>query len=165
MTTGQKIALIISGFVALAGGIGFIMFKDYKKTSKPKENDDTKPGDILSEKIEKGSEGEGAKGVQVIINDIASWRGWGGTRRKAPNGVNVKFPIDADGKFGRDSDAAARLIFASYPSANSITRNNARLKWAYSAGYYNKQLPEALKNSPSKAQYQAEFIKGQKASK
>lgn len=165
MTTGQKIALIISGFVALAGGIGFIMFKDYKKTSKPKENDESKPGDILSEKIEKGSEGEGAKGVQVIINEIAQWRGWSGSRKKAPNGVNVKFPIDADGKFGRNSDAAARLIFASYPSANSITRNNARLKWAYAAGFYNKQLPEALKKSPSKASYEAEFIKGGKARK
>lgn len=165
MTTGQKIALIISGFVALAGGIGFIVFKDYKKISKPKENDESKPGDILSEKVEKGSEGDGAKAVQIIINEIAAWRGWSGLRKKAPNGVNVKFPIDVDGKFGRDADAAARLIFASYPVANSITRNNARLKWAYSAGFYKKQLPESLKISPSKAQYQAEFVKGQKASK
>ena len=165
MTTGQKIALIVSGFVALAGGIGYNIYKDYKKVSKPKENDDTKPGDILSEKVEKGSEGDGAKAVQIIINEIAAWRGWSGLRKKAPNGVNVKFPIDVDGKFGRDADAAARLIFASYPVANSITRNNARLKWAYSAGFYKKQLPESLKISPSKAQYQAEFIKGQKASK
>ena len=169
MTNGQKIALIISGFVALAGAVGLVIFKDYQKINASKKNlvgeDENASTDILEEKITKDSEGEGAKAVQVIMNQIAQWRGWSGTTQKAPNGVNVKFPVNDDGKFGKKSDAAARLIFASYPNAGYITRNNARLKWAYSAGFYKKELPESLKNSPSKAQYQAEFIKGQKARK
>lgn len=189
MTRGQKIALIVAGFVALAGGIGYVLFRHSKKDefdlggNLPYRDNDSGSGsggttstetvtppkptaqDILDEKIKKGSKGDGAKAVQVIINQIAQWRGWNGTTRKAPNGVNVKFPIGQDGDFGSQSDGAARLIFASYPTNNSITRHMARLKWAYSQGYYKKPLDPNLKNSSRKAEYEREWNNGSKASK
>lgn len=158
MTTTQKIALIISGFVVLAGGIVYVL---YRNSNKGKE--DGAGG--LDEKIQKGSKGDGAKAVQVIINQIAQWRGWNGTTRKSPNGVNVTFPINQEGTFDRKSDAAARLIFASYPTNNSITRHMARLKWAYAQGYYKKPLDENLKNSSRKAEYEREWTNGSKARK
>jgi hypothetical protein len=191
MTKGQKIALIVAGFVALAGGIGYVLFRHSKKDELPMDGippyrdgdysggntgggttptetvTPTKPtaSDILDEKIQRGSKGEGAKAIQVIINQIAQWRGWNGTTRKAPNGVNVKFPLDQDGNFGAQSDGAARLIFSSYPVNGNITRHNARLKWAYAQGFYKKQLDQNLKNSTRKAEYEREWNNGSKASK
>jgi hypothetical protein len=189
MTTGQKVALIVAGFVALAGGIGYLMFRSSKKEEKldvegnviedgsggglfgglfSKEDEkDKKPlsaDEVLDEKIKKDSKGEGAKAVQTIINQIAAWRGWRDTT-KTVNGVNVKFPIKADGDFGKKSDAAARLIFDSYAKSGFITRHKARLKWAYSAGYYKNNIPEQLKDSSRKDEYYDEHIKGSKASK
>jgi hypothetical protein len=38
------------------------------------------------EVVKKGSKGDAAKGVQVIINEIARWRGWSGQTKKASNG-------------------------------------------------------------------------------
>lgn len=190
MTKGQKIALIVAGFVALAGGIGFILFRRSKKEELPNMGDgdtyypgkDSSSGsassttqtvetpkptssDILDEKIQRGSKGDGAKAVQTIINQIAQWRGWNGTTRKAPNGVNVKFPLSQDGNFGAQSDAAALLIFSSYPTARNITRHNARLKWAYAQGFYGRPLDSNLANSSRKDEYRREYDKGAKARK
>lgn len=190
MTRGQKIALIVAGFVALAGGIGYVLFRHSKKEELPdlggnlpyRDNDSGSGGttsteteavsqpkptssDILDEKIQKGSKGDGARAVQTIINQIAQWRGWNGTTRKAPNGVNVKFPIAQDGDFGNRSDAAALLIFDSYKTDRNITRHKARLKWAYAQGFYKKPLDSNLANSSRKNEYRREYDKGAKASR
>jgi hypothetical protein len=128
-------------------------------TSKP--SNDT----IADETVKKGSKGDAAKGVQVIINEIARWRGWSGQTKKAANGKSVKFPISTDGDFGTNSDTAARLIFDNYQADLNITRHKARMKWAYAAGFYKKTFPDGLKNVSRRADYTNEFIRGGKASK
>jgi hypothetical protein len=192
LSKGQKIALIVAGFVALAGGIGYLMFKnsgdgegggdegggnegggneaDSGSSGNPNSTNTTKPTtptaeDILNEVVKKGSKGDGAKAVQFIINDVAGWRRWNGSTRKSTNGVNVKFPLTADGIFGAQSDAAARLIFDSYKNTGSITRHKARLKWAYSQGYYGKPLNSNLKNSSRSSEYLMQWSKGSMARK
>jgi len=136
------------------------------------QTETTKPSssDIADEVVKKGSKGDAAKGVQVIINDIARWRGWSGQTKKAKNGKSVTFPIrvDAtlpDGGFGTNSDTAARLIFDNYQADLSITRHKARMKWAYAAGFYKKPFPDGLKNVSRRADYTNEFFRGGKASK
>jgi hypothetical protein len=121
--------------------------------------------EIANEIVKKGSKGDAAKGVQVIINEIARWRGWSGQTKKAANGKSVKFPISTDGDFGTNSDTAARLIFDKYQTDSKITRRNARLKWAYAAGFYKKQFPDGLNKIYKTADYANEFLRGGKASK
>lgn len=193
MTKGQKIALIVAGFVALAGGIGYVLFRNSNKGKEGSEDDEKyedrdensggastnttttttptapKPtpsaSDILDEKIKLGSKGDGAKAVQTIMNDIATWRKWRGTTRKAPNGTNVTFPLEVEGDFGSQSEGAALLIFDSYKTDRNITRHKARLKWAYTQGYYGKPLNSNLANSSRKSEYKREYDKGAKARK
>lgn len=194
MTKGQKIALIVAGIVTLVSGVGFLVVRNRRKKSEdnPYEEEYTNPvvsevynssstqtetptskpsnDSIADETVRKGSKGDAAKGVQVIMNEIARWRGWSGKTKKAPNGVSVTFPIrvDAtlpDGGFGEKSDAAARLIFDNYQADLNITRHKARMKWAYAAGFYKKPFPDGLKNVSRRADYTNEFIRGGKASK
>jgi hypothetical protein len=132
---------------------------EIETTSKPSSDS------IADESVRKGSKGDAAKGVQVIINDIARWRGWSGQTKKAANGKSVKFPISTDGDFGTNSDTAARLIFDNYQADLSTTRHKARMKWAYAAGFYKKPFPDGLKNVSRRAEYTNEFIRGGKASK
>ena len=189
MTKGQKIALIVAGVVTLVGGVGFLVFRNRAKkdeeiieedllpvvsqvsnnlsNNSQTETETTKPSssDIADEVVKKGSKGDAAKGVQVIINEIARWRGWSGQNKKAPNGKSVKFPISTDGDFGNNSDTAARLIFDNYQADLNTTRHKARMKWAYAAGFYKKAFPDGLKNVSRRADYTNEFIRGGKASK
>jgi hypothetical protein len=187
MTKGQKIALIVAGVVTLVGGLGFFVFRNRAKKdeeiieedlipvvsqvsnnlSNNSETETTKPSssDIADEVVKKGSKGDAAKGIQVIINEIARWRGWSGQTKSAPNGKSVKFPISTDGDFGTNSDTAARLIFDNYQADLNTTRHKARMKWAYAAGFYKKAFPDGLKNVSRRADYTNEFIRGGKASK
>lgn len=191
MTKGQKIALIVAGIVTLVSGVGFLVVRNRRKKSEdnPYEEEYTNPvvsevysgstnnpqtetstskpssDSVADETVKKGSQGEAAKGVQVIINEIARWRGWSGQTKKAPNGKSVKFPIGTDGDFGTNSDTAARLIFDNYQADLSTTRHKARMKWAYAAGFYKKPFPDGLKNVSRRADYTNEFIRGGKASK
>jgi hypothetical protein len=191
MTKGQKIALIVAGVVTLISGVGFFIFRNRTKNEEENTSDEEftnpvelqvsnnsssnsqtetttlKPSSdvIADENVKKGSKGDAAKGVQVIINEIARWRGWSGQTKKAANGKSVKFPISTDGDFGTNSDTAARLIFDNYQADLSITRHKARMKWAYAAGFYKKAFPDGLKNVSRRADYTNEFIRGGKASK
>ena len=189
MTKGQKIALIVAGIVTLVSGVGFLVVRNRRKKSEdnPYEEEYTNPvvsevynssstqtetstskpssDSIADETVRKGSKGDAAKGVQVIMNEIARWRGWSGQTKKAANGKSVKFPISTDGDFGNNSDTAARLIFDNYQADLNITRHKARMKWAYAAGFYKKPFPDGLKNVSRRADYTNEFIRGGKASK
>ena len=144
MTKGTKIALIVAGIVTLVGGIGFLVFRNPAKkdeeiieedlmpvvsqvsnnlsNSSQTETSTSKPSNdsIADETVRKGIKGDAAKGVQVIINEIARWRGWSGQTKKAPNGKSVKFPISTDGDFGTNSDTAARLLFDNYHNNHSF---------------------------------------------
>lgn len=188
MTKGQKIALIVAGVVTLVGGVGFLVFRNRAKKDEEVIEEDLIPvvsqvsnnlsnnsetdtetsksyEEIANEIVKKGSKGDAAKGVQLIINEIARWRGWSGQTKKAANGKSVKFPISTDGDFGTNSDTAARLIFDKYQTDSKITRRNARLKWAYAAGFYKKQFPDGLNKIYKAADYANEFFRGGKASK
>lgn len=120
----------------------------------------TQPETIdINKKLRKGSRGEEVKRVQFIVNYIAGFRG--ATSYKTPSGYTVKFPINADGDFGSDTQAGVYFSFDTFKNAGYITLDIARQKLAYIAGFYNKPFPSELVNTKNYAQYQTMYKAGQ----
>lgn len=113
----------------------------------------------INKKLRKGSRGNEVKRVQFIVNYIAGYRG--ATSYKTPSGYTVKFPINADGDFGSDTQAGVYFAFDTFKDAGYITLDIARQKLAYIAGYYDKPFPSELVNTKNYAQYQTMYKAGQ----
>jgi len=120
-------------------------------SSKPKQVEPTGPD--LDKKLFKGAKGDEVKRLQVIINEIQAMRG------KKTLG-KVKFPLTVDGDLGPGTFAAALDCFPSLKSNGFVTLHEARLKWAYSLGYYDKPFSGSLVNSARVKQYQAQYKLG-----
>jgi len=121
--------------------------------TKPKQIEPTGPD--LDKKLFKGAKGDEVKRLQVIINEIEAMRG-----RKTLG--KIKFPLTVDGDMGPSTFAAAMDCFPSLKADGFITLHVARLKWAYSLGYYNKPFSGSLVNSARVTQYQAQYKLGAK---
>jgi hypothetical protein len=121
--------------------------------TKPKQIEPSGPD--LDKKLFKGAKGDEVKRLQVIINEIEAMRG-----RKTLG--KVKFPLTVDGDLGPSTFAAALDCFPSLKSNGYVTLHEARLKWAYSLGYYNKPFSGSLVNSARVVQYQAQYKLGAK---
>ena len=121
--------------------------------TKPKQIEPSGPD--LDKKLFKGAKGDEVKRLQVIINEIEAMRG-----RKTLG--KVKFPLTVDGDLGPSTFTAALDCFPSLKSNGYVTLHEARLKWAYSLGYYNKPCSGSLVNSARVVQYQAQYKLGAK---
>jgi hypothetical protein len=124
-----------------------------------KETDTT--GDIydIREKLKPGSKGSGVGRLQLIINEIANIRGDQGFT--ANSGQKIKFPISQDRDFGPATNLGALYAFPSYKENGFITLYNARLRWCYIKGYYNRTFPSSLANTINLDDYQAAYKSGQ----
>ena len=122
-------------------------------SSKPKQVEPVGPD--LDKKLFKGSKGDEVKRLQVIINEIEAMRG------KRSLG-KVKFPLTTDGNLGPNTYAAALDCFPDMKANGYVTLHQARLKWAYALGYYNKPFSGSLVNSARVTQYQAQYKLGAK---
>lgn len=118
-------------------------------------------GDVydIREKLKPGSKGSGVGRIQLIINEIAVIRGDQGFT--ANNGQKIKFPIDQDRDFGNATNLGALYAFPSYKENGFITLYNARLRWSYLKGYYNRPFPTSLANTKNLDDYQAAYKSGQ----
>jgi hypothetical protein len=130
--------------------------------SKPtinKEVDTT--GDVydIREKLKPGSKGSAVGRVQLIINEIANIRGDRGFT--ANNGQKITFPIQQDRDFGNKTNLGALYSFPSYKENGFITLYNARLRWCYIKGYYNRSFPSALADTINYNDYQSAYKSGQ----
>lgn len=100
--------------------------------------------DSIDLKLKKGSKSGSVTKVQYIINQIQSMRG----QRSATDpgtGKKVAFPISADGAFGNETAAGARVAFGNeYQRNGYITLRKAREQLARTAGYYQKPFPSNL---------------------
>ena len=129
------------------------------KPVETKEVDTT--GDVydITEKLKPGSKGSGVGRIQLIINEIAVIRGDQGFT--ANNGQKIKFPLDQDRDFGNATNLGALYAFPSYKENGFITLYNARLRWCYLKGYYNRPFPTSLANTKNLEEYQAAYKAGQ----
>ena len=129
------------------------------KITETKEVDTS--GDIydIREKLKPGSKGSGVGRLQLIINEIANIRGDQGFT--ANSGQKLKFPIAQDRDFGPATNLGALYAFPSYKENGFITLYNARLRWCYIKGYYNRTFPSSLANTVNLDDYQAAYKSGQ----
>lgn len=121
-----------------------------------------KEGPNLDKKLTKGMGGDEVKRLQVIINEIEAMRG---KKSISAGGKNIQFPLDTDGKMGPNTYAAALDCFPSLKTQGYITLHQARLKWAYSLGYYDKPFSATLVNSPRIKEYQVQYKMGSEQGK
>jgi len=129
---------------------------------KPKETKEVDTsGDLydIREKLKPGSKGSAVGRLQLIINEIANIRGDQGFT--ANSGQKIKFPIDQDRDFGSQTNLGALYAFPSYKENGFITLYNARLRWCYIKGYYNRTFPSSLSNTINLDDYQAAYKSGQ----
>jgi len=129
---------------------------------KPKETKEVDTsGDLydIREKLKPGSKGSAVGRLQLIINEIANIRGDQGFT--ANSGQKIKFPIDQDRDFGSQTNLGALYAFPSYKENGFITLYNARLRWCYIKGYYNRTFPSSLANTINLDDYQAAYKSGQ----
>ncbi len=129
--------------------------------NKPQPKPET-VGPNLDKKLTKGLKGDEVKRLQVIINEIEAMRG---KKSITANGKVIKFPLDVDGDLGPSTFAAALDCFPSLKSQGYITLHQARLKWAYSLGYYDKPFSATLVNSPRIKEYQVQYKMGSEQGK
>lgn len=127
---------------------------------KPTKEVDTS-GDLydIREKLKPGSKGSGVGRIQLIINEIANIRGDQGFT--ANSGQKIKFPISQDRDFGPATNLGALYAFPSFKENGFITLYNARLRWCYLKGYYNRTFPSSLANTINLNDYQAAYKSGQ----
>lgn len=132
-------------------------------TAQPKTETKEKDtsGDLydIREKLKLGSKGSAVGRIQLIINEIANIRGDQGFT--ANSGQKIKFPIDQDRDFGNQTNLGALYAFPSYKENGFITLYNARLRWCYIKGYYNRTFPSSLANTINLDDYQAAYKSGQ----
>ena len=132
-------------------------------TAQPKTETKEKDtsGDLydIREKLKPGSKGSAVGRIQLIINEIANIRGDQGFT--ANSGQKIKFPIDQDRDFGNQTNLGALYAFPSYKENGFITLYNARLRWCYIKGYYNRTFPSSLANTINLDDYQAAYKSGQ----
>jgi len=129
------------------------------KPVETKEVDTTGNVYDITEKLKPGSKGSGVGRIQLIINEIAVIRGDQGFT--ANNGQKIKFPLDQDREFGNATNLGALYAFPSYKENGFITLYNARLRWCYLKGYYNRPFPTSLANTKNLEEYQAAYKAGQ----
>ncbi len=113
----------------------------------------------INKKLKKGVTGTEVKKLQYIINYIAGFRG--SSSYTTPSGYKVRFPIDADGSFGSDSQAGSYFISPEFRTQGYITLDQARRKLSYLAGYYRKPFPSELVNTSNYKKYQDVYKAGE----
>lgn len=130
--------------------------------SKPTENKEVDTtGDVydIREKLKQGSKGSGVGRVQLIINEIANIRGDRGFTSNS--GDKITFPIQQDRDFGKKTNLGSLYAFPSYRENGFITLYQARLRWCYLKGYYNRPFPSSLATTNNFDEYQAAYKSGQ----
>ena len=164
LLTGDSIKKLFKGSTeppALEPEIKFIPSPAGTAQPKTETKEVDTTGDLydIREKLKPGSKGSAVGRIQLIINEIANIRGDQGFT--ANSGQTIKFPLDQDRDFGNKTNLGALYAFPSYKENGFITLYNARSRWCYIKGYYNRTFPSSLANTINLDDYQAAYKSGQ----
>ena len=126
-----------------------------KEEKKPKEKSidiykKNKYGDPINKEVE---------AIQTIINLISQLRGTYGKTIKI-DGKSLTFPIGIDGDFGTGTKLGSLYAFPTYKNAGFVTLYNARKKFAYATGYYDKGFPSNLIGTTKESDYRNSYALG-----